>query len=94
MVFVPNAFDDHFPSTKKADHRYKLAIVKQKDFLNKVETEVIRGIITLDYYHPKLEFTLRQILMGTQGQEKKTRLFLGVEENYDMSVKIAYRQDD
>ena len=25
---------------------------------------------------------------------KKARLFLGVEENYDMSVKIAYRRDD
>lgn len=59
-----------------------------------MEYAMFKWVLGLDYFHPHIQKSLHQANMATEAQSQTPRLFVGVEEMWDLSIKLAYCKED
>ena len=73
---------------------YKSTVSRQKAFLSNTIVEQMDSVIGLDY--PLKEFcrlTLHQVIMAMVRKDKKSKLFVFVDQHRGNSINIAYQKE-
>lgn len=73
MIFIPDVTDTWFIASVTTKMRIEKCEGKQNVFLNTSSTTCDFTILGLDYHHPKLGKTLRQVIMGLRAASDKSR---------------------
>jgi hypothetical protein len=76
--------------------KFKNAIGTQKNYLNTIEVTPYDGVVGLDYAITcdDSEHSLREVLMCTCNPKTGKRLFIGVEEDNDLSINLIHKSSD